>query len=146
MFENPEAIQNSEPGPLASSRAIAKLPARDLDRARAFYRDRLGLTVISPPHLPATFLRVGGEGAGVPQQIVLVPRGAGAAGAAASKADRVLHHIGLEVAPDQYDAERERLAAAGLEVRDGAHPFLPVEAFYIDDPDGNEVELVRHTG
>ena len=29
--------------PLARSRAIAKIPAKDLDRARAFYRDRLGL-------------------------------------------------------------------------------------------------------
>ena len=122
------------------------LVVQDLERSVAFYRDLLGLTVISPPGLPAVFLRVGEERAGVPQQIVLVPRGTDAAGAAASKADRVLHHIGLEVAPDRYDAERQRLAAAGLEVRGGGHPFLPVEAFYIDDPDGNEVELVRHTG
>jgi catechol 2,3-dioxygenase-like lactoylglutathione lyase family enzyme len=118
---------------------------QDMDTSLAFYRDRLGLTVISPPNLPATFLRVGAEGAGVPQQIVLVPRPA-ASMASGSMADRVLHHIGLEVAPDQYDAERARLTAAGLEVRDGAHPFLPVEAFYVDDPDGNEVELVRRIG
>jgi len=122
------------------------LVVQDLDRSLAFYRDLLGLTVISPPGLPAVFLRVGEERAGVPQQIVLVPRGADAASAAATKAGRVLHHIGLEVAPDQYDGEQARLAAAGLEVRGGGHPFLPVEAFYIDDPDGNEVELVRHTG
>ncbi|WP_433781342.1 VOC family protein [Actinomycetospora sp. CA-101289] len=30
-------------GPLAAARVIAKLPAQDLDRARAFYRDQLGL-------------------------------------------------------------------------------------------------------
>lgn len=30
-------------GPLASARAITKIPAQDLDRARRFYRDRLGL-------------------------------------------------------------------------------------------------------
>lgn len=30
-------------GPLESARAVAKLPAQDLDRARRFYRDRLGL-------------------------------------------------------------------------------------------------------
>jgi catechol 2,3-dioxygenase-like lactoylglutathione lyase family enzyme len=30
-------------GPLASARAITKVPAQDLDRARRFYRDRLGL-------------------------------------------------------------------------------------------------------
>jgi catechol 2,3-dioxygenase len=122
------------------------ITVRDMDTSLAFYRDLLGLTVISPPGLPATFLRVGGERTGVPQQIVLVPRAPDAAGASESKAGRVLHHIGLEVAPDQYDTERARLAAAGLEVREGSHPFLPVEAFYIDDPDGNEVEIVRRTG
>jgi|1186.fasta_scaffold66686_3 catechol 2,3-dioxygenase-like lactoylglutathione lyase family enzyme len=31
------------PGSLADSHAIAKLPAQDLDRARAFYREKLGL-------------------------------------------------------------------------------------------------------
>jgi catechol-2,3-dioxygenase len=31
-------------------------------------------------------------------------------------------------------------------VRTGQHPFLPVEAIYVDDPDGNEVELVAWTG
>ena len=30
-------------GPLDSAHAVAKLPAQDLDRARRFYRDRLGL-------------------------------------------------------------------------------------------------------
>ena len=30
-------------GPLTSAHAVTKLPAQDLDRARQFYRDRLGL-------------------------------------------------------------------------------------------------------
>jgi catechol 2,3-dioxygenase-like lactoylglutathione lyase family enzyme len=30
-------------GPLTSAHAVGKLPAQDLDRARRFYRDRLGL-------------------------------------------------------------------------------------------------------
>jgi catechol 2,3-dioxygenase-like lactoylglutathione lyase family enzyme len=29
--------------PLGAARAVTKLPAQDLERARAFYRDRLGL-------------------------------------------------------------------------------------------------------
>jgi catechol 2,3-dioxygenase-like lactoylglutathione lyase family enzyme len=33
-------------GPLDSARAITKLPAQDLDRARRFYRDRLGLEAV----------------------------------------------------------------------------------------------------
>jgi catechol 2,3-dioxygenase-like lactoylglutathione lyase family enzyme len=31
------------PGPLSTAHAVTKLPAQDLDRARAFYRDKLGL-------------------------------------------------------------------------------------------------------
>ena len=38
--------RDHEPGLLANSRTITKLPAQDLDRARAFYRDRLGLTSV----------------------------------------------------------------------------------------------------
>jgi catechol 2,3-dioxygenase-like lactoylglutathione lyase family enzyme len=30
-------------GPLAAAHAVTKLPAQNLDRARRFYRDRLGL-------------------------------------------------------------------------------------------------------
>jgi catechol 2,3-dioxygenase-like lactoylglutathione lyase family enzyme len=33
-------------GPLDSARAVTKLPAQDLDRARRFYRDRLGLEAV----------------------------------------------------------------------------------------------------
>jgi catechol 2,3-dioxygenase-like lactoylglutathione lyase family enzyme len=31
------------PGPLSNAQAVTKLPAQDLERARSFYRDKLGL-------------------------------------------------------------------------------------------------------
>src|SRR3954447_1576436 len=34
------------PGPLGSAHTVTKLPAQDLERARAFYRDKLGLEPI----------------------------------------------------------------------------------------------------
>lgn len=126
-----------------SGLAEVVLFVQDMQRSLAFYRDLLGLTVISPPGTAATFLRIGPERPdGVPQQIVLVPRPAGAQPAARARAERDLHHIGLEVPAEAYAAERERIAAAGFPIRGGQHPFLRVEAFYIDDPDGNEVEIV----
>jgi len=116
----------------------------DMQRSLAFYRDLLGLTVISPDGTPATFLQVGSSSgaSGVPQQIVLVPRPSGVHSSATSRPQRDLHHIGLEVAKGAFESERARLRAAGYAVRGGQHPFLAVEAFYIDDPDGNEVEIV----
>ncbi|HEY8741301.1 MAG TPA: hypothetical protein VIN56_11985 [Candidatus Dormibacteraeota bacterium] len=33
--------------------------------------------------------------------------------------------------------------AAGIQTRDGIHPVLEgVRTFYVDDPDGNEVEVI----
>lgn len=119
------------------------LLVRDMEESVHFYRDVLGMTLISPPELKGVFLRVGDSGPGVPQQIVLVPRPADAVTGAGK---HELHHIGLEVSPENLQSERERLSALGYAVRSGEHPFLPVEAFYVDDPDGNEVELVARTG
>ena len=114
----------------------------DIERSVAFYRDTLGLELFSPAHVPAKFLRVGAPAEGVPQQIVLIPR---------ATEDRpmgapVLHHIGLSVPPDQFEAERDRLTGLGFELRTGEHPFMPVEAFYLDDPDGNEIEIATWRG
>jgi catechol 2,3-dioxygenase len=118
------------------------LVVEDLERSLHFYRDILGLELISPPAAPAAFLRIGPPAEGIPQQIVLVPRNAQLPPASG----RRLHHIGLAVEPEHYETERERLAAAGFTLRGGVHPFMPVDAFYLDDPDGNEVEIATWRG
>lgn len=129
---------------MAAIRGLAEivLMVDDVERSVQFYRDVLGLTVISPDLRGPVFLRVGERSSGVPQQIVLVPRPPAAPAQPAERAFRSVHHIGLEVEEDAFERERERLRALGFEVHTGVHPFLPVEAIYLDDPDGNEVELV----
>jgi catechol 2,3-dioxygenase-like lactoylglutathione lyase family enzyme len=114
----------------------------DIERSLAFYRDTLGLELISPPELAAKFLRIGPPVDDIPCQIVLVPRTA----QHGEPAGRALHHIGLEVDAADYQAEHDRLRALGLELRYGQHPFLPVDAFYVDDPDGNEIEIAAWRG
>jgi catechol 2,3-dioxygenase-like lactoylglutathione lyase family enzyme len=114
----------------------------DVDAALAFYRDLFGLEVISPPGLPNRFLSTGEVSGGVPAMIVLVPHPEGGRFPAA-KRERVLHHLAFKVAPARYEELRERCAAAGLEVRGGIHPVLEgVRTFYVDDPMGNEVEVI----
>jgi catechol 2,3-dioxygenase-like lactoylglutathione lyase family enzyme len=120
------------------------LVVEDTDRSVAFYRDALGLEPISPPELPVKFLRIGPEHNGVPQQVVLIPRPMAAD--QPIMRTRALHHIGLEVAPEDYEGERQRLTGLGFEIRSGKHPFMPVEAFYLDDPDGNEIEIATWRG
>lgn len=116
----------------------------DIHRSLEFYRDSLGLEVFSPPNLPVKFLRIGAERSGVPQQIVLIPRQM--ASQQPLVRNKRLHHIGLEVAAEDYEKERERLRGLGFEIRGGEHPFMPVEAFYLDDPDGNEIEIATWRG
>ena len=120
------------------------LVVEDIDRSVAFYQDTLGLEPISPPELPVKFLRIGAARDGVPQQVVLIPRPMAAEQPLVRT--RALHHIGLEVAPQDYEHERERLTGLGFEIRSGEHPFMPVEAFYLDDPDGNEIEIATWRG
>jgi len=118
------------------------LVVEELERSLRFYRDVLGLVVISPPGTPATFLRVGPPADGIPQQIVLVPRSAQLPAATG----RRLHHLGLRVPADAYESERARLEHLGYALRGGVHPFMPVDAFYVDDPDGNEIEIATWRG
>ena len=115
----------------------------DMEKSLHFYRDVLGLTVMSPPDFRgAVFLQVGEPAVGVPQQMVLVPLPEGAPGAPAERTQRALHHLGIELAAEEFESERDRLQNLGFEVRFGEHPFLPLKGMYIDDPDGNEVELI----
>src|SRR5215216_5114243 len=95
----------------------------DIDRSLTFYCDTLGLELISPPHMPVRFLRVGPAVDGIPKQIVLVPRSR----EHGLPDGRVLHHIGLEVAPADYEGERARLERLGFALRTGTHPFMPVD-------------------
>jgi catechol 2,3-dioxygenase len=130
--------------PAISGLVEVVLVVEDIDRSLAFYRDVLGLETISPAAVPVKFLRVGAARDGVPQQVVLIPRAMAAEQPLART--RRLHHIGLEVAPADYASERDRLAKLGFELRTGEHPFMPIEAFYLDDPDGNEIEIATWRG
>jgi len=130
---------------LSSVRHLAEIVlwVRDLDRALAFYRDLFGLQVISPPELRNKFLRAGPGESGVPEMIVLVPHPDADGAFPREKPQRVLHHLAFNIGAGEYEGLEARCRAAGLEVRGGVHPVLTaVRTFYVDDPDGNEVECI----
>ena len=117
--------------------------SRDLEESLGFYRDLFGLEVMSGAEVQVRFLRAGpGEGP-VPEMIVLVPHPEPGVGFPGGKTERPLHHIAFNVAASSYDDLERRCRQAGLEVRSGKHPVLRgVRTFYVDDPDGNEVEVI----
>ena len=119
------------------------ISVHDMEKSLNFYRDILGLTVMSPPDFRgAIFLRVGQKPGPVPQQLVLVPLPKGTNEFPAERIRRPLHHVGIEVQKEDFESEYERLQALGFDVRFGEHPFLPLKGMYVDDPDGNEIELI----
>ena len=115
----------------------------DMDAALPFHRDGFGLELISPPELPNKFLRAGRGASGVPEMIVLVPHPDRDVEFPREKTKRVLHHMALRVEGGAYDELQLHFMAEGIEVRGGVHPVLKgVRTFYVDDPDGNEVEVI----
>jgi catechol 2,3-dioxygenase-like lactoylglutathione lyase family enzyme len=116
---------------------------RDMEAALQFYRDRFELEIISPPELPIKFLRAASPAGGIPEMIVLVPHPDKAGEFPREKAKRVLHHLAFRVDVEDYDELHARFESDGVEVRSGIHPVLKgVRTFYVDDPDGNEVECI----
>lgn len=114
-----------------------------MDATLSFYRDLFGLEMISEPDFRAKFLSAGIGPGGVPEMIVLFPHPEDKPAFPRDKPSRVLHHLAFAVAPDAYDALEARCRDAGLEVRQGVHPVLQgVRTFYVDDPEGNEVEVI----
>ena len=113
--------------------------AKDKHESVAFYRELLGLEVISPPELPNVFLKAGEGAAGIPQMIVIVPM---PQEIAAQPRGNQLHHLAFELGSEDFDALENVLREAGYQPRGGTHPVLASRTMYIDDPDGNEVELI----
>jgi catechol-2,3-dioxygenase len=111
----------------------------DQPRALAFYRDLLGLEVISRAGMANVFLKVGDGNAGIPQMIVLVPKSEEIAG---RPSGYQLHHLALELPEAQFEQQHAALVAAGYTPRGGTHPVLASRTMYVDDPDGNEVEFI----
>ena len=90
------------------------LSVHDLDASLRFYRDTLGLTLVSEPDFRPVFLRAGDPAVTVPQLVVLVPLPAGTPPFPAAKPGRTLHHLAFELAPADFDAMHDHLAAQGF--------------------------------
>jgi catechol-2,3-dioxygenase len=113
------------------------LNVRDVAGSLKFYQEVLGLEIIGQPG--PVFLRAGDPAVSIPQMIVLVPLPANTADFVTP---RTLHHLALELAPNDFDSEEQRLTELGYEIRYGQHPVISSRTMYVDDPDGNEVEFI----
>ncbi len=116
----------------------------DIEGSVQFYRDWFGLELLSPLEMPNKFLMVA-KPSGIPEMIVLIPHPYPDSyyPAHREKEKRVLHHLAFRVGRREYGELETAFIEAGIEVRHGVHPVLKgVRTFYVDDPDGNEVEVI----
>ncbi len=113
------------------------LNVHNLEASLKFYHEVLGLEIIGRPG--PVFLRAGDPAVSVPQMVVLVPL---PPGSTEFIKPRTLHHLALEFAPADFEAEETRLKALGYQIRYGQHPVIPSRTMYLDDPDSNEVEFI----
>jgi catechol 2,3-dioxygenase len=117
------------------------LYVRDVSRSAAFYRDVLGWSQIMPePGAEPTGVAAFSSGR-THHELLLIEVGADAAPLPAGR--RVgLYHFGLNVGESDDDLRTmvDALNKAGTRIV-GASDHTVTHSLYIEDPDGNEIEL-----
>ncbi|MBA3531912.1 MAG: VOC family protein, partial [Ardenticatenales bacterium] len=117
--------------------------ADEIEAMVEWYRDFLGLEQLSPPERKSpVFLKAGEGNAGIPQMIVIVQK---PEEIKAMASGYQLHHLALELPPEAFDAQQAMFEERGQAVRGGIHPVIAARTFYVDDPNGNEVEFICRT-
>lgn len=113
------------------------LAVRDLDRLAAFYRDVIGLTVLAQD---AHSARLGADG------VALLELAHRADAGPDDPAEAGLYHTAF-LQPTRADLARWLIHAARNRVPlTGASDHAVSEAIYLDDPEGNGVEVYRDRG
>jgi catechol-2,3-dioxygenase len=119
-------------------RALGEVALRvnDLDRSQAFYSDVIGLELMRRFEHSA-FFRIADGYAGHTAILALFDRKNPVA-----QEHSTVDHLAFTIALTDYEAEKRRLEELGLTVTTATHEWVQWRSLYVEDPDGNEVELV----
>jgi len=117
------------------------LYVRNLERSRRFYRDLLGWTEISIPGEEIGFPAAAFSSGRTHHELLLIEVGEDATPIPAGR--RVgMYHFGLKIGDTDVELReaRDQLVAAGAHLV-GTADHTITHSLYIEDPDGNEIEL-----
>lgn len=123
---------SSSPAPHDLTLGAVTLVSADPERLVPFYRDAVGLDVISAGE--TTVLGAGGRALVEIRRDATAPR--------APRRAPGLFHMAIRV-PDRASLAARLLALHRMGLRMGASDHLVSEALYVDDPDGNGIEIYR---
>lgn len=126
-------------------RALGEIALRvkDLDAMQAFYEQVVGLELLKRFE-KAAFFRIANGFGGHTQVLALFDRSGDPDQLPPIAAASTVDHLAFEIALTDYQAEKKRLEQLGLTVTTAEHAWVHWRSLYVDDPEGNSVELVCH--
>lgn len=125
---------------LTAVRALGEVALRvnRLDAMQAFYGDVVGLELMRRfEH--AAFFRIAEGYGGHTAVIALFDRNS-----PVGQGRSTLDHVALTISREDYEPQKQRLEALGLEVTMATHEWVHWRSLYFQDPEGNTVEFVCH--
>ena len=116
------------------------LRVRDLDAMQRFYGEVVGLELMRRTETFA-FFRIA-EGFGGHTQVLALFDRRGAESEPPRPEATSLDHLAFAIPLSAYASEKARLEGLGLRVDTAEHAWVQWRSLYVDDPEGNRVELV----
>jgi len=117
------------------------LRVENLDAMQHFYSEVIGLELMR--RFPGiAFFRIADGVAGHTQILALFDRTAEPDYTGLDPARTTVDHIAFAIALEDFAPERARLEKLGQRVRTSEHAWVQWRSLYVDDPEGNTVELV----
>jgi catechol-2,3-dioxygenase len=130
-----------------SVRGLGEIAFRvnNLDAMQKFYEEIIGLPLMTRVPNCAFFKIADGYG-GHTQVLALFDRSQSPGYRGTDAATSTIDHIAFEIALADFADERRRLESLGLQIETSEHAWVHWRSLYVNDPEGNQVELVCHDG
>jgi len=117
----------------------------NLDAMQKFYEEVIGLPLMTRVANCAFCKSADGYGDHT-QVLALFDRSESPGYRGTDAATSTIDHVAFEIALADFEGEKKRLEARGLSVETAQHAWVHWRSLYINDPEGNLVELVCYDG
>ena len=117
------------------------LRVNDLDRMPEFYAEVIGLALMKRFENSA-FFKVADGIEGHTQILALFNRSGESGFVGLDSEKTTVDHLAFSISLSDYEGEKSRLEMLGLQVNTAEHNWVHWRSLYVDDPEGNLVELV----
>ena len=119
------------------------LRVNNLDSSQKFYEEVIGLTLMT--RFPnAAFFKIADGYGGHTQVLALFDRSHLPGYKGTDAGTSTIDHIAFEIPLADFTAEVRRLKGLGLAIETAEHTWVHWRSLYVNDPEGNQVELVAY--